>query len=72
MVSLSIAVVFYIVSAALPANSELHARAKIALLYTGIFVQLAGIGVQAMFGVLVPAREGHLSSQYGSLSITIL
>jgi hypothetical protein len=42
------------------------------MLYLGIAVQLSMIGVQALVGVQIPARLGHLSIQYGELSLMIL
>lgn len=72
LVSLTIACIMFIASAAISESSLNRSRAKIALLYLGIFIQLAVIGAQALYGVQVPAREGHLSNQYGSLTMTIL
>lgn len=70
--SLAIACAFFIAAATVPATDTKHAHAKIALLYLGVFVQFVTLMILAFVGGSVPPREGALSTQYGSLSISIL
>jgi uncharacterized membrane protein len=70
--ALSAACALFIAAGATSPSTAARARAKIALLYLGVAINLGAIGLQALRGVQVPVRDGVLATQYGSLSLTML
>ncbi|CAK9783679.1 hypothetical protein CC85DRAFT_302311 [Cutaneotrichosporon oleaginosum] len=70
--SLVISCALFIAAGATTPSSPSRAHAKIALLFLGVAVNLAAIGMQALRGVQVPVRDGLIATQYGSLSLTML